>query len=371
MKQIRILQIVNELNMGGIQAFLMNLYRNIDRSKIQFDFLINDLPVGDFENEILALGGKIYRVTPRKKSVTRNKRDLLRFFSEHKEYKCVHFHCSNLSYIEPLVAAKKCGVPVRIMHSHSTNLPNRLVHKLLHRINKAKLKNIVTHYYACSDLAGKWLYGGTIGESNTIIIQNGIKTAEYKFDRQKREEYRKKLGVESKRVFGNVGRLCEAKNHDFLIDVFYALKKKLPDSKLVLVGDGELRSAVQDKISAMGLTDDVLMLGARRDVPAILQALDVVIMPSKWEGFPVSLIEEQAAGLPCYVSDSITRQAKINTNVSYLPLSAGAEQWAAAIFENAELQTRIENTDAVIKAGFDISNTIKILEEVYFGSFQI
>lgn len=369
MGQIRILQIVNELNMGGIQAFLMNLYRNIDRNKVQFDFLISDLSKGFFEDEIISLGGKIYRVTPRRKSVLKNKRDLNSFFENHKEYKCVHYHCSNLSYIEPLIAAKNHNVPTRIMHSHSTNLPNNIIHKALHSLHKNKLNEIVTDFYACSDLAGKWLYGDVVDDRKIVLIQNGINTEEYIFNDKKRDEYRRKLHIEDNIVFGNVGRFCEAKNHLFLLDVFERVKKIIPNSLLLLVGDGELRKEVEDKIDLLNLKDSVILLGARDDVSSILQALDYIVMPSKWEGFPVSLLEEQAAGLPCYVSDTVTKQAKINDNVYYLSLQDGKDKWAEYIVSSCSKQCRIINADSIKAAGYDISNTVEKLERVYIRSF--
>lgn len=369
MEQHRVLQIVSELNMGGIQAFLMNVYRNIDREKIQFDFLIDDLPKGFFEDEILSLGGKIYRVTPRKKSVSQNKKDLNEFFKKHREYQCVHFHCSNLSYIEPLVAAQKNKIPVRIMHSHSTNLPNSVVHKILHIVHRRKLKFIVTDFLACSDLAGKWLYDGVVETEKITLVRNGIKVDDFLYNEKIRDEYRKKFKIENKVVFGNVGRFCEAKNHIFLLETFNLLKNKIPNAVLFLVGDGELHEQVFSKINELNLQEKVFTLGARSDVPSILQALDYIIMPSKWEGFPVALLEEQAAGLTCYVSDSVTRQAKINRNVYYLPLQDGFQKWSEKIYATYSNQRRITNAKAIKEQGYDISNTVNMLEEIYCRSF--
>lgn len=369
MEQHRILQIVRELNMGGIQTFLMNVYRNIDRDKIQFDFLVDDLPKGFFEDEILSLGGKIYRVTPRKKSIRQNKKDLDEFFKKHKEYQCVHFHCSNLSYIQPLVSAQKNKIPIRIMHSHSTNLPNSVVHKMLHIIHKRKLKSIVTDFLACSDLAGKWLYGRGVEPEKISLVRNGIKADDFLYNEEIRNEYRKKFEVENKVVFGNIGRFCEAKNHMFLLETFNLLKSKIPNAVLFLVGDGELHEQVFNKIDELNLKEVVFTLGARSDVSSILQALDYIIMPSKWEGFPVSLLEEQAAGLTCYVSDSVTRQAKINSNVYYLSLQDGCKKWSEKIYTTYSDQSRITNVKAIKEQGYDISNTINMLEEIYCRSF--
>lgn len=347
MKQRRILQVVSELNMGGIQSFLMNVYRNIDKEKLQFDFLIDDLHNGFFEDEILSLGGKIYRVIPRKKSIYKNKKQLNNFFKTHKEYECVHFHCSNLSYIEPLIAAKNNGVPVRIMHSHSTNLPNNFVHKILHILHKRKLKLIVTDFLACSDLAGRWLYDGVVQPEKVVLIQNGIKVDDYIYNHEMRDSYRKKLNIENNVVFGNVGRFCEAKNHIFLLETFNMIKDRLQNAILILIGDGELHEQICEKIDELKLQDKVIMLGARNDVSNLLQALDCIIMPSKWEGFPAALLEEQASGLPCFVSDAVTTQAKINSNVFYLSLEDGYEKWTDYICDRYDKQNRITNVDTI------------------------
>lgn len=368
MEQRKILQVVHELNMGGIQTFLMNVYRNIDKKKFQFDFLIDDLPKGFFEDEILALGGKIHRVTPRQKSISQNKKELYDFFKIHREYECVHFHCSNLSYIEPLIAAEKNKIPIRIMHSHSTDIPNSIIHKVLHELHKKKLKLVVTDFFACSDLAGKWLYEGVVQPKDIVLIQNGIKTEDYLYNNELRDSYRKELNIENGIAFGNVGRFCDAKNHLFLLETFNLIKNIIPNAMLFLVGDGELREQVCKKIDELQLQNKVFMLGTRNDVPKILQALDCIIMPSKWEGFPVALLEEQAAGLPCFVSDSITIQAKINSNVFYLSLEDGCKKWADYICAVYSKQKRITNADAIKDKGYDISNTVKRLEKIYSRS---
>lgn len=368
MKCYRILHIVSELNMGGIQAFLMNIYRNIDKEKIQFDFLINDASKGFFEDEILSFGGKIYKVTSRKKSISKNKKELNEFFKKHKEYQCVHFHCSNLSYIEPLIAAQRNQVPVRIIHSHSTNLPNNIMHKFLHIFHKRKLNKIATDFFACSDLAGKWLYDGVVDSKNVVLIQNGIKVDDYIYNKKLRDYYRKKFNIENNVVFGNVGRFCEAKNHLFLLETFNLIKDKIPNSIMFLIGDGELHEQISNKINDLKLQDKVFLLGARNDVSNILQAIDYIIMPSKWEGFPVALLEEQASGLPCFVSNKVTTQAKINNNVFYFSLEDGYKKWADYICELYDKQNRITNADLIKKKGYDISNTISILEKFYCRS---
>lgn len=369
MVQIRVLHVVAELGMGGIQNFLMNVYRNIDRDQIQFDFLLSMENKGVFEDEIKNMGGRIYRVTHRRVSFTKNKIDLEHFFQEHTEYKCIHCHFSNLSYLMPLKVATKYNVRTRIIHSHSTHLPPNPIHKIIHEYNRRRLDDVATDFYACSDLAGKWLFKGTKGFRRMEIINNGIQTSKYIFNDQIRRKYRAELGIENNLVIGNVGRICEPKNHPFLLEVFAEVKKINEKAVLVLVGDGPDRNDVEQRVNELGLKDSVKMLGMRQDVPEILQAFDCFLMPSKWEGFPVALLEAEAAGLPAYVSDTVTTQAKINDNVKYLLISNGAAAWAKMIHHDSISWERIKDTKDIIAAGYDIERTVHFLEEKYFRSY--
>lgn len=368
MEPVRILQVVAELDMGGIQNFLMNVYRNIDRDNIQFDFLLNMDKKGVFEEEIEELGGRVYRVTSRNVSLIKNRIELEHFFQEHKEYKCIHCHFSNLSYLMPLKMAFKYKIPTRILHSHSTHLPSNPIHKIIHEYNRRIIDKIATDFYACSDLAGKWLFEGTEGYSKQVIIKNGIQTNKYVFNTQVRKVYREKLGLDNNIVIGNVGRLSEPKNHPFLLDVFSELKQLNQNVVLVIVGDGPDRDLVKQRIEELGVGDSVIMLGMRQDVSSILQAFDCFLMPSKWEGFPVALLEAEAAGLPAYVSDTVTTQAQINNNISYLSLELGARKWAEIIHEQLSNWNRLENADKIVEAGFDINSTVKYLTSKYLGA---
>ena len=364
-KQIRVLQILYELGVGGIQSFLMNIYRNIDRDKIQFDFLLSSEKEGAFEKEIESMGGRIYRVTDRKISILKNRRDLDEFFKEHTEYKCVHDHCSTLAYITPLEMATKYGIKTRIIHSHNTSSSKNPINKALHIINKKRIDRFVTDYFACSDLAGKWLYEGTAGLDQMVLVKNGINTEKYVFDESERIDYRKKLGIEDKIVLGNVGRIAIAKNHEFLLKTFQILNKRMHNTVLLIVGDGPEKRRMQTLAEDLEIADAVRFLGQRNDVPQLLQAMDCFVMPSKWEGFPVVLVEVQTAGLPCYVSDTVTTQAKLNPNVTYLSLDKGEEYWANILEENCSKWKRFNSIDNIVNGGFDIHETVKFLEDKY------
>lgn len=371
MDTIRVLQVVAELGMGGIQSFIMNVYRNIDREKIQFDFLLNTDKKGVFEDEIEKLGGRVFRVSSRNESFLKNKRELEEFFYKHREYRCVHCHFSNLSYLMPLKIAARAGIPTRIIHSHSTHLPSNPLHKVLHEYNRRKLDSIATDFYACSDLAGKWLFGGTKGYEKQVIVNNGIQTEKYVYDEEVRKNIRVQLGVENKIVIANVGRLSEPKNHIFLLNVFAELKKNDLNTVLVLVGDGPEKERIENRIEELGIGNSVMMLGLRQDVPQLLQSFDCFLMPSKWEGFPVALIEAEAAGLPAYVSDKVTMQAKVNENVKYLSLDDGFEKWANQILDESQSWNRIKDVSTVVKAGYDIDSTVRFLEDKYISSYTV
>ena len=360
----RILQITDSMGMGGIQAFIMNVYRNIDREKYQFDFLLHQKMENGYDDEILKMGGIIYYIPSRHEGIIKNRKALEKFFSKHPEYTVVHQHESSLTYIEPLVIAKKYHVPVRIMHSHSTRASGSKIHTLLHKINIHRIKNVATNYFACGELAGKWMYNGSGVEKKVIIVNNGIDIKKYSFDETIRKKVRIELGLDKKFVIGNVGRFSEVKNHTFLIDVFNEFVKLYPDSELVLVGDGDLQQDMKNKVKELSLSDKVQFLGIRRDVHTILMSFDYVVIPSLYEGFPVTAIEAQAIGVPCLISDSVTKDVVINNNVKMLSLRESADVWADQIYKNKKVQ-RNSNKEGLIKKGFDIATTTDYLLEIY------
>lgn len=360
----RILQITDSMGMGGIQAFIMNVYRNIDREKYQFDFLLHQKMENGYDDEILKMGGIIYYIPSRHEGIIKNRKALEKFFSKHPEYTVVHQHESSLTYIEPLVIAKKYNVPVRIMHSHSTRASGSKIHTLLHKINIHRIKNVATNYFACGELAGKWMYNGSGVEKKVIIVNNGIDIKKYSFDETIRKKVRIELGLDKKFVIGNVGRFSEVKNHTFLIDVFNEFVKLYPDSELVLVGDGDLQQDMKNKVKELSLSDKVQFLGIRRDVHTILMSFDYVVIPSLYEGFPVTAIEAQAIGVPCLISDSVTKDVVINNNVKMLSLRESADVWADQIYKNKKVQ-RNSNKEGLIKKGFDIATTTDYLLEIY------
>ncbi|MEA3323455.1 MAG: glycosyltransferase, partial [Patescibacteria group bacterium] len=248
---IRILHIVGIMDQGGIETLLMNLYRNIDRSVIQFDFLTHSTQKGFFDDEIMSLGGKIYSVV-NPFSITgalKYQKALSDFFTEHPEYTIVHSHMNTFSGII-LNIAKKSGVKKRIAHSHATDIENPIKRQIGH-ISKILGQNSITHFFACSKAAAKWSFGKQVAK--TMIFKNAIDLSQYRFSNKIRSEYRKQLNLEDKYVIGHVGRFTEIKNHSFLIDIFSKLHATRNNTTLLLIGDGPLLKDIKHKVKELGL----------------------------------------------------------------------------------------------------------------------
>ena len=360
---IRILHIVTYMGRGGLETMIMNYYRNIDRSKVQFDFLTHRKERWDYDDEIEKLGGKIYRLPRLNPFSPSYLKALDGFFKEHKEYKIVHCHQDCLSGI-PLKYAKKNGVPFTIAHSHNANQDKNLKYlvKLIAKKNIGKYSN---HLFACGKEAGEWMFK----TSDFEILNNAIDTKRYIYNEEKSLEMKEKLGVTDKFVIGHVGRFRLQKNHSFIIDIFKEVCKKEPNSTLLLVGDGPLEEEIKKKVDDLGLLDKVKFLGARDDVNDLMQAMDVFMLPSLYEGFGIVLIEAQASGLKCVISDSIPTDAIITKKVKRLSLDDDISIWAKEILSNKS--ERKEGTKDIEKSKYDITSNAKWLENFYIERWSV
>jgi len=368
---IRVLHILGGMDRGGIETFIMNIYRNIDRNKIQFDFLLSTQKECAYNNEIRNLGGKIFYVPPRKSGILKNRKALNDFFKKHREYKIVHQHVSSLTNVEPLKIAKKYHIPIRIIHSHNTNQGGSHIHKYIHKYNQLFVESFATHYFACSNLAAKWLYPPKqYKEKNFKIINNGIDVDKFIYNNEIRDTYRKKLGIENKFVIGHVGRFHPQKNHEFLIEIFRAVVNRNKNSLLLLVGDGSLRQYIEEKVNRLKLTDNVMFAGVRSDIPELLQAMDVFVMPSYHEGLPVTLVEAQSACLPCVLSKNITDEIEILDNIKWCDLSDDLSIWVDNILYFMKNTIRRNTKKEIIDAGFDINNVAHELQQIYIQSIN-
>lgn len=326
---IHVLQVVSVMDAGGMENYIMNMYRMIDRRKIQFDFLVHHEQRGIFEDEIEALGGSIYRCTVLDdKNIIKYIRDLDNLFENHKEYRIVHGHLSSLAFIY-LGIAKKHHIPYRIAHSHGAgNLKSLKGYAKFFMFKGAKI--FANKYYACSSEAGKYLFGNTKFE----LLPNGINPERFVFKEANRTEIRRKYEVENKFVIGHVGRFNLQKNHTYLLKIFKLLHDRYPESRLLLLGTGELENAVKKETERLKLSDSVIFAGIKKDCEKYYHAMDAFVLPSLFEGLPVTGIEAQYAGLPCIFSDEISKEVKITDNIRFIGIKErDKDKWVSALIE--------------------------------------
>ncbi|WP_392452218.1 glycosyltransferase family 1 protein [Streptococcus parasuis] len=361
---IRILQCVNDMHRAGLETMLMNYYRNIDRTKIQFDFLTHRPYRSDYDDEIEKMGGKVYyapRLYPQ--NYPNYFKWMKNFFKEHPEYKIVHSHIDTMSYL-PLLAAKKAGVPIRIAHSHNTSL-DRDFKYLLKQYFRLKINSVCTHRLACGEEAGKFLFGNR----SFKVIPNAIDAEKFYFNKELRDRKRKELGLDGKFVVGHVGRLSYQKNHKFLIEIFNELLKKESESLLLLVGVGEKEKELKNQVENLGIEDKVYFLENRTDVNELYQAMDVFVMPSFFEGIPVVGVEAQFADLPCIFSDRVPKEVKFNFKTIFVKLNSSTKNWIEAIEENKKAVRDLER-NSLYNSKYNIKVSYGILEEVYLSLYN-
>lgn len=359
MECIRIAHVVGKMVNGGVEAVVMNYYRHIDHSKVQFDFIVDEDSTYIPHEEIESLGGCVYIVPPYQK-LNKYIPTLIKLFKEN-QYKIVHSHINTLS-VFPLYAAKKAGVPVRIAHNHSTAAPGEWKKNILKYTLRPFAKVYATHYAACSRYAGEWLFGKrSMGCGEVTIFNNAIDLDKFKHNENVRNEVRKELEIENKFVVGHVGRLCYQKNQEFLIDVFGEIHKKNPYAVLMLVGDGPNKEMLTKKASKLYLTKQILFLGNRNDVNRLYQAMDVFVFPSRYEGLGMVAVEAQFCGVRTVMSSRVPDDAKVLDSTLSLSLTCSAKEWADNILQKSSIK-RINNG---MYAKYDISKEAIKLTSYY------
>lgn len=366
---MRVLHVVTSMNRAGLETVIMNYYRKIDRKKIQFDFLTHRFHKGDYDDEIKKLGGKIYCTYPiHPKYFLQYIKWLNRFFKEHPEYQIVHSHIDALSTF-PLYAAKKAGVPVRIAHSHNTDFDKDFKLPLRH-ISKVFLSKQATHYWGCSKAAVQFMFGNKIFQTGQyMVLNNAIDAGAFDFNSAIRNEYRSQLELNEKFVIGHIGRFSYQKNHEFLIKIFESVHKQHKNAILLLIGDGEIKEQIQEEVRILGLEENVRFLGVRSDIPQLMQAMDVFVLPSRFEGLPVVGVEAQAAGLPCLFSKAITTDVNITNNTQFIDLDFDVKYWVEKILMCKEF-IRKNTYEQVKSAGYDIVNQTDKLKNFYLQDFM-
>tara|TARA_R110002033_G_scaffold143987_1_gene182085 strand:- start:2326 stop:3465 length:1140 start_codon:yes stop_codon:yes gene_type:complete len=374
MAAIRVLQVFTIMNRGGAESMIMNYYRNINRDKIQFDFLVHRKEKGSFDDEINSLGGRIYNLNPINPIFPNlYYKELRTFFKHHQEFNVIHSHLNTFSCF-PLKIAAEFNIPCRIAHAHiaiadiklndllhNKESPKELVKKLIKLQLRKKIHKYCSHYFSCGEKAGKWLFGD---ETNFTIINNAIDAKKFKYNKQVSDAYRKELNLENKLVIGHVGRFNSQKNHSYLLHIFANLLKKQSNSILVLIGDGDMRKQIQEEAKKLNIEDKLLLLGVRTDVPQIYQMLDIFVFPSFYEGLPVTLIEAQAAGIKILASDSITNEVSITEDIEFLSINYSTDIWVENILQKIRYKKN-DNFELIKKRGFDINMNADYLADFY------
>ena len=352
-KPIRVLQVLGNIAAGGVEAVIMNYYQHIDRSKVQFDFVVHKGAQPSYVEAVKSLGGRVYEITPYARNVFAYTYEIYSIIKNNK-YQIVHSNMNALSCF-PLFAAYLAGAKVRILHNHTTDSKAERLRTLIKHILRPFAKLFANEYWACSKLAGQWMYGAKAVEQGKVtIINNAIDLQKYAFNEEKRDQLRKELGLEGCFVVGHVGRFMKQKNHDFLVKIFAEVAQKNKEARLLLIGDGGLRKQVEAQVAALGLSEKVVFTGIRTDVADLYNAMDVFVLPSFYEGLPVVGVEAQMAALPSFFSTAVTAEAKLVDSTKYIALAAGAKVWADAICDIAgklrELGKGIEQYDIRVQA---------------------
>lgn len=356
---IRILQCVNDMHRAGLETMLMNYYRNIDREKIQFDFLTHRPQRSDYDDEIESLGGKIYyapRLYPQ--NYPKYFKWMKQFLSEHPEYKIIHSHIDAMSYL-PLKAAKKANISVRIAHSHNTAI-DRDFKYLLKNYFRFKLPKVANYYCACGKEAGEFLFPG----KEYMYVPNAIEIDKFLFNENVRMKKRRELGIKDEIVIGHIGRMSYQKNHKYLIDIFAEILKKRNDSILLLIGVGEKLDDIKKYVEKLGLSEQVRFLGNRADVDELYQAMDVFVMPSLFEGLPVVGVEAQFSGLSCIFSDQVPEEVNFTNKAMFISLNEKKDVWADKVIEAAVDKTNRERPE-LKNSIFNIKQSAALLTDYY------
>ncbi len=358
-KKVRVLHVFGRLDCGGAETLAMELFRNIDRDKFQFDFLVHTDEKCFYDDEVSKLGGTVYHAPPyRVYNHFAYVKWWKNFLNTHN-FNVIHGHMYSIASIY-LKVAKSFGLKT-IAHSHSTSNGAGFAARIKDFLQLTI--SIYTDYkLACSPEAGKWLFRS----DNFSVVNNGIDAGKFKFDPGVRSAQREKLAVTDKFVIGHVGRFSEPKNHTFLLDIFRHVRQKRNNAILLLVGDGELRQSIEQKVHSLGLENSVIFTGVRRDANELLMAMDVFLFPSLYEGLSVALVEAQASGLKCIVSKNVSRESDLTKNMNFLSLDSSLEHWADTILKSEPLTIREQAIEVIRKSGYGIEGSVKLVEGIYY-----
>ena len=366
MKRVRVLEIIGKRPVGGVGTVMLNYQNYIDAEKVQMDYLIFGEETEIFDEKVKALGSNVFVYPALSGSqMGRTKAYLEEFFSVHAlDYDVVHLHAPTIAFLAfPIIA--KYGIKHRIVHSHATLYAESRVKAIRNRILWALAKGKITDRIGCSKAAGDFLFG----KEDFTVLKNAIAYEDYLYNEAMRKQIREIENAEEKLVVGNVGRFSLQKNQTFLIEIFAKIKELHPTSVLWLLGDGELRTEIEEKIKSLGLESSVKLFGMVSNPKDYYQAMDVMVMPSLFEGLPMVGVEAQASGLPCVFADTITREVDV-VGCPYISLGASTEEWAKAVVTVAKLGKRRSYPKELDELGFNIKLEAKRLEELYLSKIR-
>ena len=366
---IRVASVIGRYIGGGVEAVTINYYRNIDKNKVQLDFICDEDSTNIPYEEIEKMGGKVIIIPSYSKPFKYHK--ALKRVLKEGNYKIIHSNINTLSVFS-LFAAKCAGVPVRIAHSHSTTNKKEKKKNLMKQILRPFSKVFATDYMCCSELAGRWLFGNKeYDKGNVYLLNNAIDLDKFKYNEALRKKKRKELGIKDDTlVIGHIGRFVAQKNHDFLIDIFNEIHKKNNNSILLLAGQGPLMEDIKNKVKELNLDDSVKFLGQRNDANELYQAFDVFLLPSLYEGLPLVGVEAQASGLLCYLSDDMTKETKVLDITKFMSLNNTPKEWADNILDDVKKYKRIDTSKEMTAKNFNIKEEAKKLEEYYLNLYN-
>jgi len=367
MDKIKILQFSIGNVHGGVTQYVLKNWEFIDKEKFQFDFVTLSKEL-DFAAELIRQGCRVYYLSCyAEENEEQFRREMNQILAE--GYDAVHLHTNFWrSFIVEQLAIEH-HIPKIIVHSHNSMVDivdNELREAAIkvHKVRRQEFsESLATDFWACSELAADWLFGAKIPKERIKLLKNAIDVNQFSYDVHVRNEYRNKLGLANCFVLGHTGRFVYQKNHDFLIDVFYRISQTMPDARLILIGTGALEDGIRDKVHRYGIEDKVLFMGKRADVNHLLQAMDMFLLPSRFEGLPIVLVEAQASGIKCITSTHVTQEAGITDNIEFLRLEVSL--WADKVIQNATIYSRTKVDDTITSAGYNIRLQIKELEILY------
>lgn len=355
-------------NMGGVEQYLMNIYRTINREDIQFSFVVDGQQC-HFEEEIIEMGGVIYYITPKKSNILINIYEYFKVIKKcSKNHDIFYFNFSSLYYNVAFLLSLMYRPKVIVSHAHNTKSPkSNKIYDMFHYLNRSLVTNKSDRLFQCSEFAGDWVFGKSAKNKKEIIsIPNAIDIDKFEYNEDLRNKVREQLNIEEKMVIGHVGRFSYQKNHKLLIKIFNEVYKLNDDVVLLLIGEGELEKEIRSLIDELGLENNVLFLGLRNDVNELMQAMDVFILPSKFEGLGIVLIEAQTSGLFSYAIDgAVPREAAVTNLLEYISSEASANLWAKKIMAKGKNYDRKDYKNEIDASGFNIKSLATKLENIF------